>query len=264
MRHTPQIRVLSRFFLSLSWRRLSSRWLMGLGFILPLTLLILKMVELGNPSLGLSVRHLFPGFVLVSFYQIYLPLMSIFFCGATFLEDVEQQTQVYLKVLPLPYRWVFAGKWLAYAAMTWLALLLQFSAAYAIAFGPDLMSGKSWTGLLQHSAFLLLGVLAYGAFFGFLGVIFRRAMLFSLIYLMGWEVVVQYIPGMVRLLSINHYLAALIPEIRSKSSLAQIFKFTPPDRLTAVLVLLGITLVFLLLACFLSERKEIQLRDAGE
>ena len=58
---------------------------------------------------------------------------------------------------------------------------------------------------------LALGLLAYLAFFTFVGTFLKKSVLFGLFFSFGWENVVQYFPGSTQKFTVVHYLKSLLP-----------------------------------------------------
>jgi ABC-type transport system involved in multi-copper enzyme maturation permease subunit len=145
-------------------------------------------------------------------------------------------------------------------------LVVFFTAAFVPAAFGALMTDAAPPGRWLATASGLFGTLcfaalAYGAVCLFLGVWTRRAILCAAILLLGWGVVVGFSPGPLRETSLHHYLFGLA---RSWCGVAGdtftgIFPpvVDPPTPLTSILVLLGATAAFLLLAAREAERRDV-------
>ena len=111
----------------------------------------------------------------------------------------------------------------------------------------------------------MLGILAYTAFFAFLGTILKRAIILGLVFGFGWETVIQYFPGSTQRFSIVHYLKSLLPYRPGggggRGVALLLFRLEPTAPVLAVLALLGITAAFLALACGLFRAKEYLSED---
>jgi len=192
------------------------------------------------------------------FYLSFLLLtVTLFYATAAINDEIEEKTITYLFVRPVPRSTIFLGKYvgatilasaliLPSAALTFLVLLSVDSPAEAVAH-----SGI----LLADLGVLCLGVLAYSAFFGFLGAWLRRPLLVGLIFSLGWESVVTYIPGYLNRLTVMHYLQSILPHPSGERGVLSIFKQTTSAPV-AVLILALITAGFVALACWTVSRKQ--------
>jgi hypothetical protein len=110
--------------------------------------------------------------------------------------------------------------------------------------------------LVRDGGVLLLGIWCYAAFFTFLGVILKKAIFFGLIFSFGWENVIQYFPGKTQKLAIVHYLKSLLPPLSQEGFPFLLFRLEPTPPGEAVLILLGLMILFLALSCGLYSWKE--------
>ena len=195
--------------------------------------------------------------VILPFYVQFLVLMLALFYGTSIiLEEVEGRTLPYLLTRPLPRPSIVLGKVGASAglalAMVDVGLVGSFLVLNAERMGDlslDLV-------LLRDLAVLDLGLLCYLALFTFLGTALKRAVFFGLLFCFGWENVLIYFPGMTQKLAIAHYLKSLIPQPPSSGFAFLRFNLEPSPALTSVLVLSGLTVVFLAAACLTFSLKE--------
>jgi len=124
------------------------------------------------------------------------------------------------------------------------------------------MSADSPAEALSHAGIfaldlgiLSLGIVAYGALFGFLGAFFKRALLIGLTFSLAWESLVTYLPGYLNRLTVMHYLQSLLPHPSGQRGLLSIFKQTTsaPAALAALLI---IAAGFIGLGCWTVSRKQ--------
>ena len=230
-------------------------------FILSLLPVLLAVFLRLQQVLTLSRRNMtglfFYSNVVLPFYVQFLLLMLALFYGTSIvLEEVEGRTLPYLAARPLPRTSIILGKYASSAvlalAMIDVGLVASFLALNAEQLGDlslDLV-------LLRDMTVLDLGLLCYLAFFVFLGALLKRAVLFGLLFCFGWENVLIYFPGLTQKLAIAHYLKSLIPQPPSSGFAFLRFNLEPSPPLTAVFVLLGLTVVFLGAACLTFSLKE--------
>jgi hypothetical protein len=65
--------------------------------------------------------------------------------------------------------------------------------------------------LLKCTGVILLGLLAYLPLFAFSGGLVKRPVLIGLLFAFGWERMVAFIPGNIRMATVIHYLHELFP-----------------------------------------------------
>jgi ABC-2 type transport system permease protein len=137
--------------------------------------------------------------------------------------------------------------------MVWTSLFLSFF----IMNGHRLREPGLYLTFLRYAGALGLGILAYTAFFAFLGTFLKRAILVGLMFGFGWENIIQYFPGSTQKFSLVHYMKSLMPRRPSGGPLSMLlFRLEPTEPAVAVITLVVIAAAFLALACWLFRTKE--------
>lgn len=196
--------------------------------------------------------------VMTFFYLSFLLLVFTLFYGTAIIGDeIEDRTITYLFVRPVPRATIYLGKFLAALALSATLILASATLSFCV-----LMSADSPAEALSHAGIFLidlgilsLGVVAYGALFGFFGVVFKRALLIGLLFSLAWESVVTYIPGYLNRFTIMHYLQSLLPHPSGQRGLLSIFKQTTSVPV-ALAALVAIGAGFIFLACWTVSRKQ--------
>ncbi len=119
-------------------------------------------------------------FVNVFGLSLLTPVAALVFGVGALGDLVEDRSLVYLWLPPVP-RWVIAvAAWSAtFTACLPFAVLMLVAIAAATGGGGDLLLGTFWAGLLA--------LLAYSGLFTLLGLRFKRALVWGLVYLLIWE-----------------------------------------------------------------------------
>lgn len=134
-----------------------------------------------------------------------MALASAIFTTAIITQEVEQRTIVYLVTRPVP-RWKLLL--VRYVASVLVVAGLGVIAALLTSLGS--FHSLSANGLLaQDIKALLIGAVAYGAFFLFISLLFNRALIICALYAFGWEASIPNMPGSMSRLSIFSNLQAL-------------------------------------------------------
>jgi ABC-2 type transport system permease protein len=203
--------------------------------------------------------------LMVFFLQFYIVLLALFFGTSITAEEVENRTLAYLLTRPVPKPAIVLGKFAAYALIVFALVAVGLGVSFFVLNAAEMGDPALYAAFLRYLGVLGLGILAYMAFFAFLGTVIKRAILLGLVFGFGWETVIQYFPGSTQRFSIVHYLKSLLP-YRSGSGGGRgvallLFRLEPTSPVVSVLALLAITAVFLVLACVIFRAKEYVSED---
>ncbi len=155
-------------------------------------------------SIGSQVEAEFRTESIVGFLSVYglgfmVPILSLLFASTTLGQLVEDETLVYLWLRPNP-RWQLAlAAWGASATIALPIAVIPLAAAAAI--------GTSGDGDIAAATALSMGLAAigYSGLFVLLGLVFRRALLWGLVYIFIWELFVARAGAGAARLSLNTY-----------------------------------------------------------
>ena len=164
--------------------------------------------------LGLAVgaadgaRPLDDGIALVNAYglSLLLPVTTLVFASAVLGEPNEDGTLVYLWLRPVP-RWKLVGAALA-AALTLAVPLVVVPLTVAAA-----ATGAGGALVVATACSCLLGAVAYGAVFTWLGLRVKRALVWGLAYILVWEGFVARAGGTASLLAIRASTRSLLTRV---------------------------------------------------
>ncbi|MFC1530047.1 ABC transporter permease [Gemmatimonadota bacterium] len=207
------MRFLVTFFLRNGIHSRRTLWMAILG-LFPVGCAML--LWLAKPLLqeeGVSLFGLFPDLGLLLFLDLLLPLMAIFVGTAVIADEVEERTLAYLITRPVPRRTIVLAKLTAGFITLAVIMAVSLFLTYTV-----LVLDEGTAGLVQNQGLLLkcegvllLGVLAYLPLFALSGGLIKRPVLFGLIFAFGWERLVAFMPGNIRLTTVLHYLHQLFP-----------------------------------------------------
>lgn len=251
------MKAVSAFYWILGRKSGKTRVLALLGMF-PVALAVVVRVVLHSRSEDLMA--VFIEILMVFFLQIYIVLLSLFFGTSIVAEEIEGRTLPYLITRPLAKPGIIVGKYGAYSLLMFMMVAVSLALSYFIMNGHRLGDASLYPAFLQYIGVLGLGILAYTAFFAFLGAVLRKAILVGLAFGFGWETVIQYFPGTTQRFSLVHYLKSLLP-YRPQGGVAGplmilLFRLEPTSPVVSVLALVAIAAVFLGLACLVFRLKE--------
>ena len=208
-----------------------------------------------------AIAAVFTEILMVFFLQFYIVILALFYGTSVTAEEVENRTLSYLITRPIPKPAIVLGKFAAYSFLMFAMVALSLTLSYFIMNSARFAEPELYWGFLRYLGVLGLGILAYAAFFTFLGTVLKRAIIVGLVFGFGWENVIQYFPGSTQRLSIVHYLKSLLPYQPGGRSTGRgvallLFRLEPTNSLVAVLTLTAITAALLALACWFFRMKE--------
>jgi ABC-type multidrug transport system permease subunit len=189
-----------------------------------------------------------------------LPLVAVSLGSGLLYDEAEEGTLTYLFTAPVSKASILLGKWAAALIVGWtitgasLGLTLLLTPVPLEELGPFVRA--CWLAVL-------LGTPAYLGVFTLLGALMRRGFLAGLIYAYGYEMVVGYIPGGMKRLSLLYFLRSLLePVAPDKDPFDGAFEglAASPER-TCVLVLASVAVACVVLALLLVPRKEYRARN---
>jgi ABC-2 type transport system permease protein len=203
--------------------------------------------------------------LMVFFLQFYIIILALFYGTSITAEEVENRTLSYLLTRPVPKPAIVLGKFAAYAALMAAMVAVGLGVSFFVLNAPRMGDPRLYATFFRYLGVLLLGVLAYTAFFAFLGTFLRRAIILGLVFGFGWETAIQYFPGSTQRFSVVHYLKSLLPyqpgSGGGRGVALLLFRLEPTSPALAVLALAAITAVFLALACVIFRAKEYLTED---
>jgi len=195
----------------------------------------------------------------LSFCGFFLPIITLTLGTAVIGDDREDKTLVYLSIRPLP-RWsIYLAKVLGTLP---LALGISLGAVFALcavasACGglPLPLSEVAWMFLPT----IALGTFAYLAFFGWLGAVFRNAMLIGIAHVFLVEFFMGNVPGVLKRISISFYIRCMLYDAGKEHGLKPPEippSFLPVKGDEAATSLLVVGVGFMLLGMYWFSRRE--------
>jgi ABC-2 type transport system permease protein len=247
-----------RFFTFLGRRTGKTRVFALLG-LMPVALAVAVRIILHGRA-G-AIAAVFTEILMVFFLQFYIVILALFYGTSVTAEEVENRTLSYLITRPLPKPAIVMGKFAAYSFLMFAMVALSLTLSYFVMNSARLAEPELYWAFLRYLGVLGLGILAYAAFFTFLGTVLKRAIIVGLVFGFGWENVIQYFPGSTQRFSIVHYLKSLLPYQSGGRNTGRgvallLFRLEPTKPLVAVLALAAITAALLALACWFFRMKE--------
>jgi ABC-type transport system involved in multi-copper enzyme maturation permease subunit len=183
----------------------------------------------GVPLTGSAV---FGVMIWLVYIRVIVPILGVFFGTSLIADEVDDKTITYLFTRPIPRSAVLLGKYLAYLACTVLLVLPSVIIVFFLVVPlGDSSIAASFPALLEDVGMLVVGLVAYGAVFAFVGTRMKRPLITGLVFAFGWEPAVLLFPGYLKRLTVAYYLQALVthemPSDSAISALLQVFHEVP-------------------------------------
>ena len=227
-------------------------------------LLIAKILEMNNPAADVLASKIFTRVVLIVYIQLLIPVLALLFGSLIVNEEVDNKTLVFLTTSPIPKPAVILGKYTAYVIITALIVNLGLFLSFFIV---KIGNPGDTVHIKQFFSYVGVGTLAlvtYTAFFTLLGTLFKKSMILGLLFIFGWENVVQYFPGTTQKFTIIHWIKSLLPAASDSGSFLRflVFRLEPSSTAESLAVLAVFITAALIAASYIFRNKEYILSDS--
>jgi ABC-type transport system involved in multi-copper enzyme maturation permease subunit len=238
------------------WSRRTVFMALVVGLPVLMSVIVRLLYEAGAPGLRVGAAGgpvVFGIMVWVFFVRFCVPVLGVFYGTSLIADEVEDKTITYLFTRPIPRGAVLLGKYLAYVICTVFVVLPAVVLVWLLVVPMGGSLGATFGDLVKDLGILALGLLAYGAFFSFIGATVKRPLLVGLLFVFGWEMIALALPGYMKRITIAYYLQGLVPHTMPSNSpvglMQSVFRESP--TLTTSLVGIG---VIVLVALWLGSR----------
>ena len=195
---------------------------------------------------------IFSSVIFTIFVSLLLPLWSLSFGTEALGGEREGHSLIWLLTRPLPRTAIYLAKFAALLPWTVALNLGGFALLCAAAGRPGLRA------LQLFWPAVLCATLAYAALFHLIGAWFRRPAIIALVYAFFLETIMGNMPGFFKRVSISFYARCMMYDaagaygVQPESPAV----FLPVSGTTAMVVLLGATVLLLLVGTYLFNRTE--------
>ncbi len=193
--------------------------------------------------------------VIFLFINFFIPIISVFIGSSVIKEEIENKTLPYLTTRPLYKASILIGKFLSGFFLIYLVVFFSILFMSIISNYENLLDVSIYSSILQYNGTILLSILAYSSLFTLVSMVFKRSTIIGLMFVFGWENVVQLFPGTTQNLTIAHYIKSLLPLFK-KSEGFFFTQFSPTPVYKSVIILLIISVFSIILAVFAFRKKE--------
>ena len=196
----PRVLVVGRISFRSAFQGLRTGALAALSAISAVVVLALVLGGAGAAKSESAAQSLF----LLLTLRVVIGLVVLIIAVAAFRSDIEQDTLTYLSSRSVTRAEIVFGKYLGAVGAS-LVFLVPAGIAPLVVAGLAGAPPPPTSVTAAILAIVLLATLAYAAFFLFLGLVTRNALLLGLIFLFLWEELVLLLPGDFPKLSLIYY-----------------------------------------------------------
>jgi len=228
-----------------------------------LILLIAKIVELNNPAADVLAAKIFSRVILVVYIQLLIPILALLFGSLIVNEEVDNKTLVFLTTSPIPKPAVILGKYAAYILLSAIIVNLGLLLCFLIVNISPSGQAPQVREFLSYLGVGTLALVTYTAFFTLLGTLFKKSMVLGILFIFGWENVVQYFPGTTQKFTIIHWIKSLLPAASDGGSFLRflVFRLEPSSTAESLIVLMLFIAAALVASSLIFQNKEYLLSD---
>ena len=240
---------------------LTLRYLLGTRRVVAMVLLsalpFILALSLVAARVAIYNIQLFQLVMVPLFLQVVLIFVTLVNATTLIREEIDDNTLPYLLTRPISKPAIALYKYVGYLVAVLVLLVPPMILAYGV---TEAYQGFSFTVDLDVLAGFLaatvLGSAAYGAFFLFLSVVFRKPLAVGLLFGFLWESVVGNFPGDVPKLSVIHYLKTILRGMIAVGPLSTYR--TDLSTLTAVGILVAFSAAMVILSIAVFQQMEFR------
>ena len=196
--------------------------------------------------------------IALPFCRFFLPIIALTLGTAIIGDDREDKTLVYLSIRPISRSSMYLAKLLGSLP---LALGISLGGGFGLCATASICGGLPLP--LSEIAWMFLptitcATLAYLAFFGWLGAVFRHATLIGIAHVFLVEFFMGQVPGVLKRISISFYVRCMLYDAGGEHGIGPRNQaiFQPVGGDEAAITLISVAVGFLLLGMYWFSRRE--------
>ena len=226
-------------------------------------MLIAKINEIRSPYGEATSAQVFTQAVLIIYIQLLIPILALLFGSGIVNEEVDNKTLVFLTTSPVPKPSIIIGKFAAYVLLSIIIVNVGLFLCFLIVNINRLGNMVHVKEFVSFVGVGIVGLVTYMALFTLLGTLLKKAgVVLGLLFIFGWETVVQYIPGVTQKFTVIHWIKSLLPHgARGTVFKVLMFQLEPSSTLESLVVLIIFVTGALVAASLIFQNKEYILSE---
>lgn len=252
-----EIGLIFEFFIKYMKRQKKIKFFILLSIIPVILFILIFSIKSGN----LSVSKYFKFMSVWYYFQFLIPIMALFLGNSIISEELENKTLHYLTSSSIKKSSIILGKYLSYSLISLIIINLSLLLMFVVSLFFNSFNTKEFSMTINFMLVSIPSFFAYFSLFLFASTILKKPAIVGIIYLFGWEVLIQFLPGSTQRFSVNHYMNSLLPSDARVSTMKFLQFFKPEKPLISVIALIIISLIFLIVSILIFKNKEYLLND---
>jgi len=240
-----------KFYLKLGIRKTRTKLFLILSSIPILLFLLLKILLVNANS---SQSNVLIEIILFFYISFLTPILAIFFGTSIIKEEIEDKTLTYITSRPISKTSFFLGKFFSYCLIIFVIIIAGFLPSLII-IKFNQYSFQFLFDFFHYLRIIILSILAYSSAFAFLSIIINKATIVSLIYIFGWEALIQFMPGSMQKLTIVHYIKSQLPSLQQNSNFLLV-NLESTSITSSIITLLAFIVIFLFFGVIIFKNKK--------
>jgi len=252
-----------RFFISQELKTKRVKIFQAVCLIPPAIILIVKIISMTNPY-AVTAEEVFARVMTNLYFQVMIPILALLYGSMIINEEVDNKTLIYLTTSPVPKSSIVFGKFSAYSIISLLPIIAGLAICFLLININHLTHPTHTKEFLIFAPVTIFALVAYMSLFTLLGAILKRSIILGFFFIFGWELIVQYFPGMTQKLTIVHWIKSLLPSVPEEGSVLSFFmtRLEPSSTVASVIVLTTLIVVCLTATSYIFTRKEYIMADS--
>lgn len=262
MNFLPACIEIFKAFFKMGLKSKKARLFFLLSCVPAIIMLIVKIVEISNPSSNVLPEKIYSIMLFRFYIQFLIPILALFFGSMVINEEVENKTLLFLTTSPVPKPAIIVGKFLAFLAVTIMVINIPLILSYLILNMNHFGQMVYLQGFLQFFGAGILALMVYLSFFTLIGTWLKKPMIVGLVYIFGLERIIKFFPGITQKLTFIHYIKSLVPQPYEGAKFLA-FQLSPSSPTVSILALLIFTGIFLIISSKIFVKKEFIMSDSA-
>lgn len=192
--------------------------------------------------------------LVLSFLFFIVLIVCLLYGVAAFNDDITDKTIIYLISRPVDRAELTVYKYIGYIISAFVVVIPTLILTFFIIASKEGDIGNNIGVLTTFIGIFFLAVVCYGAIFILFGLLFKRPMLISFVFIFVWESFLGNLRFDISRITIRHYLGSIGYHVLDRGEATNVWE--PVDTTISIIVLLVTALSFLVFAMLVARNKD--------
>ncbi len=196
----------------------------------------------------------FSDLIYVSFLFFIVLIVCLLYGVAAFNDDITDNTIIYLISRPVDRAELTVYKYIGYIISAFVVVIPPLILTFFIFASKEGDIGNNIGLLATFIGIFFLAIISYGAIFILFGLLFKRPMLISFVFIFVWESFFGNLGFDISRITIRHYLGSIGYHVLDRGVATTVWE--PLDTTISIIVLLFTSLFFIIFSIFVARNKD--------